>query len=250
MSKKILKNFHLGTGEELLKVYDTMQLLKPGGKGNFILTSQRLIFSGNVRGSRGAVTVETPLKDVNGGIKAGYSKATNKTAKGFGSIFLLLGLVIAGFWGALKFIFTAGFMFQIPFTTNTITFTAEKIYIVIVGGGLFLLGLLFLLIKTNLFYLEILSKSQSSEFLKFSTKDKKSKDLISAIFVNPDKSLRELVLNLGTDILNAQQFNSTKSGNSIIMNDDLDLFIEPKGKKNKKSKKSEEKEKISLLNED
>lgn len=249
MSKKNLKNFHLGVNEELFKVYDDMHLINPVGKGKFILTSQRLIFSGNVRGQRGAITVESSLKDVNGGIKAGYSKSVNKAAKVFGSLFLILGFLVAAFGVGIYLNVLTQILAMIPFV-NTINFSPFAIYIIAGGGAAFVIGLLILIIKSNIFYLEILSKSQSNEFLKFSTKDKKSKDVISQIFVNPDKNLKELVLNLGTDILNAQQFTGGKQIDISQLDEELDLFGDPKKKRKKKKKEKKEKEKISLLDEE
>ena len=129
---------------------------------------------------------------------------------------------------------------------NTINTLQYSYLIMGAGGGIFLFGVLISLIKSNVFYLEILSKSQSNEFLKFSTKDKKSKDVISQIYVNPDKKLKQLVLNLGTDILNAQQFCGSKKIDITELDEELDLFGDSKKKKKKKAKK----EKISLLDED
>ncbi|MGI6710063.1 MAG: hypothetical protein ACOX4W_01255 [Bacilli bacterium] len=251
MNKKILKNFHLGVNEEVYKVYDDMHLRNPAGKGNFILTSQRLIFSGNVRGQRGAITIESSLKDVNGGIKAGYNKTRNKVAKAFGAVFILIGFIVAVFGAIIYAGILTQLISQISILSritilNTINTLQYSYLIMGAGGGIFLLGVLISLIKSNVFYLEILSKSQSNEFLKFSTKDKKSKDVISQIYVNPDKKLKQLVLNLGTDILNAQQFSGSKKIDITELDEELDLFGDSKKKKKKKAKK----EKISLLDED
>ncbi len=253
MNKKILKNFHLGVNEEVYKVYDDMQLRNPAGKGNFILTSQRLIFSGNVRGQRGAITIESSLKDVNGGIKAGYNKTANKVAKAFGAFFILIGFLVAVFGVVIYSNILTQLMTQFTILTqitflNTINNVQYAYYIMGAGGVIFLFGVLITLIKSNVFYLEILTKSQSNEFLKFQTKDKKSKDVISQIYVNPDKKLKQLVLNLGTDILNAQQFSGTKKINIAELDEELDLFSD--SKKKKKKKKKEKKEKISLLDEE
>ncbi|MCK9537293.1 MAG: hypothetical protein M0R05_06935 [Bacilli bacterium] len=181
VSVNIQNVVNLARNEETINIYEGFKTINPRGFGYFLITNYRFIFfKKSTEWSNKTVNMlEIPIEHI-GGIKSEYGRKSVKIQKIIAFVVILLSLVSFGLFKVL-----GNFMF-------------------IVGGVLFVTGLLILLFsRRRVFTIEIFTKSIIGSIVSLSNDFFKLKKE-TRIVVRAETG--EMIRDLGKTILEAQKY--------------------------------------------